>query len=116
MKSFQTLKKNWEFQETFRKGRSYHNSLLVLYVCPITGNDGLLKVAVCVGKKLGSAVRRNRLKRQLRQAFFVLKDRTARGFSLIIIARGKAAQADYAALATSLQELMAKAGLLLEEK
>jgi ribonuclease P protein component len=116
MKSCQTLKKNWEFQETFNKGRSYSNSTLVLYVCPIGENGGLLKVAFCVGKKLGSAVRRNRIKRQLKHAFFMLKDRVARGFSVIIIARGKAAQADYAVLAKAMQDLLIKADLLLKEE
>ena len=116
MKSFQTLKKNWEFQETFKKGRSYSNSALVLYVCPNTKNGGLLKVAFCVGKKLGTAVRRNRIKRQLKHAFYALKDRVARGFSLVIIARGKAEQLDYASLAMSLKDLLIKADLLSKEK
>ncbi|NLM37754.1 MAG: ribonuclease P protein component [Firmicutes bacterium] len=116
MKPFQTLKKNWEFQETFKNGRSYANSILVLYSCPASKNQGLLKVAFCVGKKLGSAVRRNRIKRQLKNVFYTMQDRVARGCSVIIIAREKAGQMDYAALAAALEDLLGKAGLLTQEK
>ncbi|NLW59749.1 MAG: ribonuclease P protein component [Firmicutes bacterium] len=116
MRTYQTLKKNREFQETFNKGRSYANSALVLYVCPLNADEGLLKVAFCVGKKIGSAVRRNRIRRRLKNAFIVLQDRVARGYSVIIIARGPAAQLDYASLAAFLQDLLSKAGLLTKEK
>jgi len=116
MKSIQTLKKNWEFQETFKNGRSYSNSFLVLYVRPNSENEDILKVAFCAGKKLGSAVRRNRIKRQLKNAFFTLQARVARGFSVVIIARERAGQADYAALANALQDLLIKANLFPPEK
>jgi RNase P protein component len=46
----------------------------------------------------------------------MLKDRVARGFSVIIIARGKAAQADYAVLTKAMQDLLIKADLLLKEE
>ena len=112
MKAFQTLKKNWEFQETFKQGRSYYNSCFVLYVYPLSEEEGQLKVAFCAGKKLGSAVRRNRIKRRMRHVFFALQDRVKRGFALIFIARGKAEGLDYALLDHSIQELLVKADLL----
>jgi len=116
MKSFQTLKKNWEFQAIFKNGRSYSNSDLVLYVCPLSEKKSSTKVAFCAGKKLGSAVRRNRIKRQLRHAFFALKDRLKTGFALIIIARGKGEQSNYASFLASLEDLFTKAHLLRDEK
>lgn len=112
MKTFQSLKKKWEFQEAFKKGHSYYNSSLVLYVCPLPEGENQLKVAFCAGKKLGSAVRRNRIKRQMRHAFLALKDQIKRGFTLIIIARGRAEELDYDRLSHSLQDLLGKAGLL----
>ena len=112
MKAFETLKKNWEFQETFKKGRSYYNSSLVLYVSPLPETKGQLKVAFCAGKKLGSAVKRNRIKRQMRHAFLNVQKRMKSGFSLIIIARGKAEELDFSQLSAALQDLLAKANLL----
>lgn len=116
MNAFQTLKKNWEFQDAFKKGRSYYNSYLVLYVCPLAEKKGQLKVAFCVGKKLGSAVRRNRIRRQMKHAFIALKDQVEKGFALIIIARGKAAGVDFTSLSVSLQDLLVKADLLTTGK
>lgn len=112
MKAVQTLKKNWEFQETFKKGRSYSNSSFVLYVCPLPETKGQLKVAFCAGKKLGSAVRRNRIKRQMRSVFMDLNEQVKTSFTLILIARGKAEDLDYAQIKDAIHELFAKAGLL----
>jgi len=112
MKSFRTIKKKWEFQEVFRKGQSYYNSSLVLYVCPLPEKKNQLKAAFCAGKKLGSAVRRNRIKRQMKHAFFAIKDHVKTGFALIIIARGRTEELEYDRIIHSLQDLLGKAGLL----
>ncbi|NLY90556.1 MAG: ribonuclease P protein component [Firmicutes bacterium] len=106
------MKKNWEFQEAFKKGHSYYNSFLVLYVYPLPEEKNQLKVAFCAGKKLGSAVRRNRIKRQMKHAFLALQDQVKKGFSLIIIARGRAEELDYESISHSLRDLLGKAGLL----
>jgi ribonuclease P protein component len=112
MKAVQTLKKNREFQETFQKGRAFSNSSFVLYVCPLPEAKGQLKVAFCVGKKLGSAVRRNRLKRQMRSVFMDLNEKVKTDFNLILIARGKAGELNYTQLKMGIHRLFVKAGLL----
>jgi ribonuclease P protein component len=84
----------------------------VLYVCPLPEQASQLKVAFCVGKKLGTAVRRNRIKRKMKHAFLALKDQVKSGYKLIIIARGRVEEQEYARLCRSLQELINQAGLL----
>lgn len=60
-----TLKK--EFERVFHEGKTFKDAKIVLYV---TGN-GLQhsRLGLVVSKKVGNAVRRNRVKRLLREAY-----------------------------------------------
>lgn len=59
------LKNRKDFEKIFRSGkRAYGKSLMILYL-PARER----KMAVCVGKKYGKSVQRNRIKRLLREAF-----------------------------------------------
>ena len=88
----QRLTRSADFERVYRQGRSAQHRLLVLYRFErpedIRGieNDGACRVGITVSRKLGGAVERNRLKRQLREAIeqaAILED----GFDLVAIAR-----------------------------
>ena len=112
MKGYETLKKNWEFKETFSKGRSFFNKYFVLYVRPLSTKKGQLRVAFCVGKKLGCAVRRNKIKRQMRHAFLSFENQVKREVAVIVIARGKVEEIDFSLICASLRDLCVKAKLI----
>lgn len=62
---FLRLKKKKEFSAVLKSGkRAYQSSLTVVYL-----RSKQTKMAVCVGKKYGKSVQRNRIKRLLREAF-----------------------------------------------
>lgn len=103
-----SLKKNAQFRYVRRRGASSgsHEAVL-LYV---RGNA--LKVGFSVGKKLGCAVQRNRIKRRMRAVIAPLLPRMKRGL-YVFIAREPAAEADFAKLTRSMQGLLMKQNLLL---
>lgn len=74
---------------------------------------GPTRVGFSVGKRVGGAVARNRVKRRLREiARRQMLPRVAPGWDLVIIAWPPAAMADSAALAAELERLVARAKVL----
>ena len=63
MKKEYRVRKNEEFKSIIKKKRSVANAQYVIYY---SNNDDHLKVGISVSKKLGNAVVRNKVKRQVR--------------------------------------------------
>ncbi|TWT29654.1 ribonuclease P protein component [Blastopirellula retiformator] len=74
-----------QFDRVFAGKCSAADGILVVY---IAANDGLgSRIGLVVSKKVGNAVRRNRWKRRLREAFRVQQGRLPHNCDLIVIPR-----------------------------
>jgi ribonuclease P protein component len=85
------LSRSRDFDAVYRKGRSVSTRFLVLYSFvredeDVVGTDGA-RLGLAVSRKIGGAVTRNRLKRQLRAAFDELRDAVPGGRDYVLIAR-----------------------------
>lgn len=110
MKRCYSLKRNKEFRRTYRVGRSYGSKCMVLI--SVLRNKGEVKIGFSVGKKLGNAVVRNRVKRRMREAITPLIPQIKDGAKLIFIARQPIVEESFINISKSMRYLLKKAELL----
>lgn len=89
----ESLKKNKDFQLTYKKGKSYANRYLVMYVRE-NGTSGN-RLGLSVSKKVGNSVVRHRVTRLLRESYRLQEEHFRRGYDVIVIARASAKDRSY---------------------
>lgn len=97
----------------YGKGKSAVTPYLVVYV-KRTGRPGN-RLGVTVSNKIGKAVVRNRVRRRLREIYRLHEGAFCRGLDLVIVARGKSVQAEYAQLEKAFLKACKQLGLLCEK-
>ena len=83
------LSRSGDFDRVYREGSSRGNRFLVVYSFA-RGEDereGDPRLGISVGRKIGKAVQRNKVKRAVRAAFWELTDELAPGHDYVIVAR-----------------------------
>jgi ribonuclease P protein component len=85
------LSRSGDFDRVYREGRSHSNRFLVLYAFPRSADADSAgeanRLGLSVGRKVGGAVDRNKVKRCLRDAFWGLADRLPEGYDFVLVAR-----------------------------
>ncbi len=102
------LRKNTEFIATMKGKRLSVDGLSVFYAKNETGN---FRVGISVSKKLANAVKRNRLRRQIRDCIQrVLQDHAA-GYDLVFVARQELSTAGYEQILRTVETVLWRAVL-----
>lgn len=93
MKVTERIKKNYIFKKVYTNGRYYAEKSLVLYI--LKNDDDMNKVGYSVSKKIGNSVKRNRVKRLMKENFRKLSEDIKTGYFIVFTARVKSSEADY---------------------
>ena len=112
MKFTDTLKRNYEFQRLYSKGKSAVTPYLVVYVRKTKKRSN--KIGFTVSTKLGKAVVRNRVRRRLREIYRLNEERFATGLEIVTVARVRAVKASYSQLEKAFLSACEKLGILRE--
>lgn len=108
-----SLKKSNEFQHVLQKGKWYNGKLVSIYILSNNKNRNFLGVAV--GKKAGKAVRRNRIKRVIREAYRVYETSISTGNNIVIIWKTKNLyeKLNFCVIKEDIYMCFSKAGILI---
>ena len=88
-----SLKQNHLFRRLYHKGASAANRYLVVY-CRRNGTDRN-RVGLTVSAKLGHAVKRNRVRRRLREIYRLHEGQFLRGWDIVVVVRARGINAGY---------------------
>ena len=108
------IRKNTEFRTVYRRGKSFSNLLLVLYIYR-NGRD-INRCGISVSKKVGKSVIRSRVKRLISESYRLNNEGLKTGYDLVFIARNPSNSKNYKEIESALKNLLKKAGLITNGK
>jgi ribonuclease P protein component len=108
MQRHQRLRSRTEFAAVYGKGRSLSNQVLAARILP--SSEAGVRFGFAVSKRVGNAVKRNQVKRRLRDA--ARRMALAGNWDIVVVARPPAATASFAALQSALDDLLRRSGVL----
>ena len=103
MRFSDSLKKNDDFKNVYKKGKSYANKYLVMYV--LKNNKELNRIGISVSKKVGNSVVRHRVTRLVRESYRLHENIFNSGLDIVVIARKSAASVSYQEMESALLHL-----------
>ena len=95
----ESLKKNEDFKTVYKKGKSYANKYLVMYVYKnqiiSKNNQQINRLGISVSKKVGNSVVRHRFCRLVRETYRLHENMFNSGLDIVVIARNSAKDCSY---------------------
>ena len=113
MKYSESLKKTKDFQNVYRRGKSYANRYLVMYV--LSNQTEGNRLGISVSKKVGNSVIRHHLTRLIRESYRLHEDMFNSGLDMVVIARVSAKDREMREIESALLHLGKLQGVLKEE-
>lgn len=93
MKKQFRVKSNERFGEIIHQGKCKKNSAYVIHY--LNNDENIIKVGISVSKKIGKAIIRNKIKRQIRSMLSEILDFSSKSIDIIIIVKGKYLENSY---------------------
>ena len=99
----ESLKKNQDFQNVYKKGKSNANKYLVMFI--VENNLDKNRIGISVSKKVGNSVIRHRLKRLIKESYRLNEAVFKSGFDIVVVARTTAKDRTYRDIESALLHL-----------
>ena len=102
--------KNKDFQIVYKKGKSYANKYLIMYV--LNNKEEENRLGISVSKKVGNSVIRHRFCRLVRESYRLHEEVFNSGLDIVVVARASAKDCSYAEIESALLHLGKLHGIL----
>jgi ribonuclease P protein component len=99
----ESLKKYGDFQRVYKKGRSYANRYLIMYI--LKQDTHRNRIGISVSKKVGNSVVRHRITRLIRESYRLNEKEFVDGFDIVVIARPGAKERNFFEIESALLHL-----------
>ena len=108
-----SLKKNDDFQNVYKSGKSYGNKYLIIYT--LKNDTDRNRLGISVSKKVGNSIVRHRVKRLIKESYRLHENMFNSGLDIVVIARKESNACDYASIESALLHLMKLNKTLLKQ-
>lgn len=108
-----TLKRNYQFLRAYKRGTFFVGRLMVIYA--IKNNSGNNHIGISVSKKIGKSVRRNRLKRLIKESYRVHFDLLKEGYDIVFVSRTSKPMPVFKDILKEMKYLFKKIGIIEEQ-
>ena len=106
----ESLKKNDDFRTVYKKGVSYANKYLVMYV--LKNNQNKNRLGISISKKVGNSVVRHHFCRLVRESYRLHEEVFNSGLDIVVVARTSAKGCNYHEIESALLHLGKLHGIL----
>ena len=107
---FQKIRKNIEFLNVYRHGKSYANKYLVMYVLSNKFDEN--RFGITVSKKVGNSVVRHRITRLIRECIRLQESNILTEYDIVIAARKAAKDKKYQDIESAFLNLCKRQNIL----
>lgn len=108
------LKRRQDFGKVFRYGKTFGDRYVVLFVVFKEEGTGR-RIGFAAQRQAGTAVRRNRIRRRLREAYGLMASRVTCDVDMVILGKGSVLEIPWDRLLGSLERVLKKAGCLMDK-
>ncbi len=108
------IKKNHEFVRIYKKGTFFPGKHIVIYV--MKNRTGANRLGITAGKKVGKSVRRNRVKRLIRESYRYYEPFILGGLDIVFVARNAETPYGFAEIRKEMKFLLKKVRAFDREK
>jgi len=108
------VKNNRDFLRIYKKGRFYVGRFIVLYV--MENNMNINRLGITASKKYGKSVKRNRVKRLIRENYRFYEPFVKEGCDYVFVARNSGCFPEYSDIKKEMKFLFKKLGVFDQEK
>lgn len=118
MKKTKMLKKNYEFKNVLSNGKYYSGKRIEAFIKYNNSNNNINFLGIAISSKIAKAVKRNKIKRLIRESYKNLENNIKTSNSIIFLWKKKVniEEATYKNIMEDMKNIIKKANVFIEEE